>query len=1026
MTATSDPAQRQTDRSFSTGPCYWSLLAAVARVLRRVMRALFAVVVLLALMVGLPAALVHFIGWPLPDHIPAWDEIRSILLTPMSPQFLLDVLACALWPLWARFAFDVLAVILHTAHSTPWHRSAHDVRHGPLRTAAGVLVGAIVFSVLSSRTPTSVTPTQAATTALSAGGHTTIATALHHVETSTEATVAEDGPGIVTAAVHTRAATATPRGLETVRSPEHGVHDSLWRVAQRCLGDGNRWPEIWKLNRGTTQTDGTVFTTPSLIRPGWQLRLPVLAPSSPASPPVVAPPAPYVPPQASGPDKQPNTQAPSKQQSSAPGTPAEAVPPTATASPALGISLSTGAFVGLGLAALITVAMISVRLRRRSRYRPGTVETDDPGVAPVVRALRIAHDSVRLPHDEEATSPASQDMRPADLDTRARAQATARALLSTQETTAVGLREGQTVALDLARSNGLGLIGPGAYAAARALIVALLAQPANDGQGAIVVIPAADAEAVLGTDLSRRVPARLRIVDDLPAALSVLEAELLTRVRDEDEADQELAPRTYDSPVHAVLVASPTPDTGRRMQAILDNGAGFGLAGVLLGQWHPGGTARVRDDGTIGATSPSLTDALAGTRLFTLPGTDTAELLALLHAAEPAGFDQPATKSTSVSQTEDDPRRNERTAATRAASADSREHCTKYEFVTAESHEPAPETPPARVVIDVPSPARTATHELTDLQPKGEPQPAPHAVSTAQQVETSEGGERATSGGDDRLMPRTPASVSVQPRACEAAPLRLQVLGRLHLTRTEPDPTDLIESLAPRQREILVYLALHPEGSRREVLTAALWPNAPGDRPYNSFHATLSQLRRGLRTATRNEIANITVNDDGHYALDRSVVTVDLWQLLDALAIRRHAATEGEALTALRRVAELYRGDLADSISADWIDGPREALRRDVLDALSALIRRIGDGDPDQTLVLLEQARNLDPYNEAIYRDLMRTQARLGQYDSIQRTLSLLTTSLATLDQHPARDTVGLADSLLRLHSSQLRDRKAS
>ncbi len=44
MTATSDLAQRQTDRSFSTGPCYWSLLAAVARVLRRVMRALFAVV----------------------------------------------------------------------------------------------------------------------------------------------------------------------------------------------------------------------------------------------------------------------------------------------------------------------------------------------------------------------------------------------------------------------------------------------------------------------------------------------------------------------------------------------------------------------------------------------------------------------------------------------------------------------------------------------------------------------------------------------------------------------------------------------------------------------------------------------------------------------------------------------------------------------------------------------------------------------------------------------------------------------
>ncbi|WP_238604463.1 MULTISPECIES: BTAD domain-containing putative transcriptional regulator [Amycolatopsis] len=1005
------------------------VLAATVRVLARALRALLAVVVLLALIGGLPTALVQFIGWPLPDHLPAWDEIQNTLLAPMSPQFLLDALACALWPLWARFTFDVLAAIPDVVRCAPWQRSGGSVRDGPLHAAAGVLVGTIVFSILSSRTSAPTTTTQAAALEPSADGRTTIATAVHRSEI-----LSTNRPAIVTAAAHTRAATASQQDMETVRPPEHGVHDSLWRVAQRCLGDGNRWPEIWKLNRGTTQIDGTVFTTPSLIRPGWQLRLPALTSVSPAPPPVAEHPSPPDRPQAPGPD----TQAPSTPLPSVPSPPAKAAP--AAAVPGIGISLPTGAFVGLGLAALITVAMISVRLHRRSRYRPSAAEPDDPGGAPVVRALRIAYDYATLPHDGENASRISQQpsgfARPADLDARDRAQATARAALPTQETTVLGLREGQAVALDLARSCGLGLIGPGAHAAARALIVALLAPAVNGGQGAFVVIPAADAETLFGTDLPLGAPARLRIVDDLPAALSVLEAELLTRVRD-DEADQE---HDADDRAHAVLVATPAGDVERRMQAILDNGAGLGLAGVLLGQWRPGGTARVRNDGTIGATSPTLADALGGARLFTLPGTDTTELLALLHAAEPDDSEppgQPAAETTSVRRGEDAPARRAAFAATDDAGADCPTHQTNFEFITGGAHEPAPvmsalpASPPARRAIDIASPDATTEQETPELPPNNDPRPPPRAPIPPRTAGSSKDGKPATSrAGDEqstgRPLLQTPAHASVQLSADEDTPLHLQVLGRLRLMRVEPNPTDLIECLAPRQREVLVYLALHPEGARREVLAAALWPDAPGDRPYNSFHATLSQLRRGLRTATRNEITNITANDDGHYALDRSVVTVDLWEVFDALALSRHAAIGTDAEATLRRVAELYRGDLADSISADWIDGPREAIRREVLDALSALIRTIGDGDPKQTLALLEQARSLDPYNEAIYRDLMRIQARLGQYDSISRTLSLLTNSLATLDQRPGRDTIGLADFLRQPRGSQRRGREAS
>jgi hypothetical protein len=64
--------------------------------------------------------------------------------------------------------------------------------------------------------------------------------------------------------------------------------------------------------------------------------------------------------------------------------------------------------------------------------------------------------------------------------------------------------------------------------------------------------------------------------------------------------------------------------------------------------------------------------------------------------------------------------------------------------------------------------------------------------------------------------------------------------------------------------------------------------------------------------------------------------------------------------------------------------------------------------------MLLERTRKLDQYNEGVYRDIIRTQARLGQYDAISRTLALLTTTLDELGQHVSDDMINLADFLQR------------
>jgi DNA-binding SARP family transcriptional activator len=250
-----------------------------------------------------------------------------------------------------------------------------------------------------------------------------------------------------------------------------------------------------------------------------------------------------------------------------------------------------------------------------------------------------------------------------------------------------------------------------------------------------------------------------------------------------------------------------------------------------------------------------------------------------------------------------------------------------------------------------------------------------------------------------------------------ATPLALTVLGGFHLHHHHHHDGgtahDVTAALAPKQQETLAYLALHPQGVARDTLCAAVWPDTGGGPAHNRLHATLSRLRAALRTATGGAVGELVAHRGGAYTLDPATVTVDLWQLSDALAAARRGG-QAARIAALRRVAALYRGHLADGIDADWARGPRETLRRRVLDALGALAHTLGEADLDGMLDLLERVRTLDPHNEAVYRDIARVQARLGRRDAVPRTLALLATALADVGAHPSPDTIALCEALQR------------
>ncbi|MGH3623717.1 MAG: BTAD domain-containing putative transcriptional regulator, partial [Sciscionella sp.] len=168
MTASSHRSRRAPTRPPSAGRRAWRLPAGAVRCIGRVLRALIAAAVLLALVVALPWALWHYIGWPLPHHIPTWAEVQGVLLGPMTTTFLLDLIACLCWITWAAFTIDVLRCTVDLARSGFDAARLPDLSAaGPVHALAAVLVGAVLLSVLGNRpTPT---PATSLSTALGTG-----------------------------------------------------------------------------------------------------------------------------------------------------------------------------------------------------------------------------------------------------------------------------------------------------------------------------------------------------------------------------------------------------------------------------------------------------------------------------------------------------------------------------------------------------------------------------------------------------------------------------------------------------------------------------------------------------------------------------------------------------------------------------------------------------------------------------------------------------------------------------------------
>ncbi|GAQ65413.1 LysM peptidoglycan-binding domain-containing protein [Streptomyces scabiei] len=225
--------------------------AAAARTLARLLKAGLSLLVLVAAVVGLPLLL----AWVTPViWASTHDDLTHLLDRQDTGAAFLLLLACVGWIGWAQFSFCAVRELIAQVRGRSWHAPRGM---GASQRAAALLIGSILVLVPTSSALAFDAQAAPATAAPVIPGQT--------VQTPKRGDIDQASPS-------STARTPAPGTSYTVR--ESRPAESLWGIAERELGDGERWREIASLNEGRVMPGGQVFRANSFLQPGWQLQMP--------------------------------------------------------------------------------------------------------------------------------------------------------------------------------------------------------------------------------------------------------------------------------------------------------------------------------------------------------------------------------------------------------------------------------------------------------------------------------------------------------------------------------------------------------------------------------------------------------------------------------------------------------------------------------------------------------------------------------------------------------------------------------
>jgi DNA-binding SARP family transcriptional activator/nucleoid-associated protein YgaU len=228
----------------------------------RLTRALVAAATLVGIVAGLPMALVLWGTSPARGE-PSWDSLREIGYELGSERVLVGALTIAAWIVWLLFLRALLleVIALREARSGAADFTGGPSGGGPLRNLAR---GLVIWLTMTAGAFGSMGGAGAAT-----GSPPALATVL-----PIEATTHMPRPSAAAPPQPREIALAAPAQGSGERVVVEAPSDA-WNLAERHLGDGLRWSELWEHNRDRIQPDGQRWLDPeSIVEAGWELVLP--------------------------------------------------------------------------------------------------------------------------------------------------------------------------------------------------------------------------------------------------------------------------------------------------------------------------------------------------------------------------------------------------------------------------------------------------------------------------------------------------------------------------------------------------------------------------------------------------------------------------------------------------------------------------------------------------------------------------------------------------------------------------------
>ncbi|MFF4128308.1 BTAD domain-containing putative transcriptional regulator [Microbispora rosea] len=960
------------------------------------LRALLAATVLTALIAGVPLVLYALAGSPVPAHLPGLGEIGHALTHRDDGTLFLAVVKVVSWAAWAGFVASTLVELTFRIRgcATPHlpGLGAAQWLSAQLISSVALAAGSPAAFVMAAVPPAAVVAAAPAaladTTAAPDAGHDPprFAGADESLASGQFTTTKAHGPS---GQAHARVLRLTHAAYQVRRG------DCLWTIAERHLGDGDRYTEIAALNTGRVMPDGARFTQPDVIRPGWVLRMPAAATDLDRPQPPVAdrhPGHPSDTPEFSRPhDGAPSSPQPPASQEfpkvgEQPAAVGDAAPPTHTpqtrearisAPEPTAILLTDGgeaedngpsapvaAFAGgVAVGSLLTLARLRHAQRQaRRRGRRITLPTDPDTLATEQELHRLAAPDARerarqaLATLDDAITAAGREL-PHMLGARVCTDTVELLLAQPAGTPPAPFTQGRTKAtwrLDLSNAH--------ANSARDVLPALLTTGHLDDGHALLVNLERLQTATATGPD---------ELVDRF---LTTAATELITS----------------DGPWFDVLAVG-FPElqaAGTRIRPCTDLTEALGLL-----------ADRARDLRGGLATSDGPAD-VADRRLHDPDGDWTLTVLISRNTPSP---DQLARLVDTVTAL---PGGLAALVPADAASAPAR-------FVISQDDQ-GPllnVTPPGLTVRPPLMPLKsyqrlgelfTAAADTTDVAVDDPPYDAYAGESLLPPASGANGAAISELADDQQEHVAFEVGEPAQSEAAEPESQRdeamevvqVSILGPLEITGTVAD-------LQPKMAELVLALTLAgPSGLRNVQLAAMMGPDPDTPKPSDQLRQLITRTRGKLGKAPDSQARILC---DSAYVYRTHAITLD-WTRFQELADR---GAKRNSTTNLWDALALVRGPVLDGCYHWWLETPViENIRAEIVDAADLLAElELDAGRPDRSARAARQGLASDPYAEQLWRALMRAEYEAGNMSRVHEAWKACLKAVAEVsadgDPHP-------------------------